>query len=117
MISILTVRFFPILLLPILRVLRLFVRRQSLSVNFCMTLIRTITSRDNSQYRYVRSLHDRKNAEREGVVFLEGVRLCEDALHSGLNPIMVLFSSEKEALAANWCKRLFFRRKQYHYRI
>jgi len=82
-----------------------------------MTLIRTITSRDNSQYRYVRSLHDRKNAEREGVVFLEGVRLCEDALHSGLNPIMVLFSSEKEALAANWCKRLFFRRKQYHYRI
>jgi RNA methyltransferase, TrmH family len=84
------------------------VRRRSLFVNFGMTQIRTITSKDNSQYRYVRSLHDRKNAEREGVVFLEGVRLCEDALCSGLDPVMVLFSSEKEALAANWCKRFSF---------
>jgi len=73
-----------------------------------MMLIRTITSKDNIQFRYVRSLHDRKNAEREGVVFLEGVRLCEDALLSGLKPIMVLFSSEKEALAAIWRERFSF---------
>jgi len=73
-----------------------------------MTQIRTITSKDNTQYRYVRSLHDREKAECEGVVFLEGVRLCEDALLSGLNPKMVLFSSEKEALATNWCERFSF---------
>lgn len=73
-----------------------------------MTLVRAITSKDNSQYRYVRSLHDRKNAVREGVVFLEGIRLCEDALLSGLHTLMVLFSSEKEALAANWCERFSF---------
>jgi len=70
-----------------------------------MTQIRTITSKDNTQYRYVRSLHDRRNAQRDGVVFLEGVRLCEDALLSGLDPVMILFSSEKEALVADWCGR------------
>jgi len=70
-----------------------------------MMQIRTITSKDNTQYRYVRSLHDRKNAQRDGVVFLEGVRLCEDALLSGLDPVMILFSSEKEALVADWCGR------------
>ena len=70
-----------------------------------MIQIRTITSKDNTQYRYVRSLHDRKNAERDGVVFLEGVRLCEDALLSALEPVMILFSSEKETLAAQWCER------------
>lgn len=73
-----------------------------------MTQIRTITSKENTQYRYVRSLHDRKNAQRDGVVFLEGVRLCEDALVSGLKPIMILFSSEKEALVADWCGRFTF---------
>jgi len=70
-----------------------------------MTQIRTITSKDNTQYRYVRSLHDRRNAQRDGVVFLEGVRLCEDALLSGLDPVMILFTSEKEALVADWCGR------------
>jgi len=69
---------------------------------------RTITSKDNTQYRYVRSLHDRKNAQHDGVVFLEGVRLCEDALLSGLDPVMVLFSSEKETLVADWCGRFSF---------
>lgn len=73
-----------------------------------MAQIRNIFSKDNEQYRYVKSLHDRKTAEREGVVFLEGVRLCEDALISGLNPLMVLFSDEKQALVANWCERFSF---------
>ncbi len=70
-----------------------------------MPQIHVITSKDNPQYRYVKSLHDRKNAQRDGVVFLEGVRLCEDALLSGMNLVMVLFSSEKEALVADWCGR------------
>ena len=70
-----------------------------------MTKIQTITSKDNPQYRYVRSLHDRKNAQRDGVVFLEGVRLCEDALLSALDPITVLCSTGKETLVADWCGR------------
>jgi len=70
-----------------------------------MTNICTITSKDNPQYRFALSLHNRKIAEREGVVFLEGVRLCEDALQSGLEPMMILFSNEKIALATDWCGR------------
>lgn len=70
-----------------------------------MTQIRTITSKDNPQYRYVRSLHDRKNAQRDGVVFLEGVRLCEDALLSASEPIIVLCTAGKETLVADWCGR------------
>ena len=70
-----------------------------------MPQIRVITSKDNPQYRYVKSLHERKRAEHEGVVFLEGVRLCEDALISGLEPVQILFSEDKQALVANWCER------------
>ena len=87
------------------RDLPLFASRLNLSVNYHNMQTRTITSKDNTQYRYVRSLHDRKNAQRDGVVFLEGVRLCEDALLSGLDPVMILFSSEKETLVADWCGR------------
>jgi len=81
------------------------VSKQSQFADFCMQQIRTITSRDNPQYRYVRSLHDRKVAEREGVVFLEGVRLCEDALLSRLDPLLILFSRDRQALVADWCER------------
>ncbi|WP_143440833.1 hypothetical protein, partial [Klebsiella pneumoniae] len=70
-----------------------------------MTIIREITSRENPIYRYVKSLHDRKTASREGVVFLEGQRLCEDALISGNQPVYILFNEEKETLAVSWCER------------
>ncbi len=70
-----------------------------------MENIRAITSKENPQYRFARSLHDRRIAEREGVVFIEGVRLCEDALISGLVPQMILLSDEKITLAADWCGR------------
>lgn len=67
--------------------------------------IKVISSRENRQFRYVKSLHTRKNAQHDGVVFLEGVRLCEDALLSGLKPVMILFSDTKKALASDWCER------------
>jgi TrmH family RNA methyltransferase len=73
-----------------------------------MPQVHVIKSKDNPQYRYIKSLHDRKNAQRDGVVFLEGVRLCEDALLSGQQLVTVLFSSEKEALVADWCGRFLF---------
>jgi TrmH family RNA methyltransferase len=70
-----------------------------------MTMIHSITSKDNPQYRYVRSLHDRKTAEIEGIVYVEGVRLCEEAFLSGINPMIILFSDEKITLATDWCER------------
>jgi TrmH family RNA methyltransferase len=67
--------------------------------------IKVISSRENRQFRYVKSLHSRKTAEQDGVVFLEGMRLCEDALLSGLKPFMILFSDTKKALSSDWCER------------
>lgn len=67
--------------------------------------IRHISSRDNPRFKYVQSLHDRKTAIHAGVVFIEGVRLCEDALTSGLRPETIIFSSKKEMLATEWCER------------
>lgn len=56
----------------------------------------TITSKENPRFRYLLSLHDRKVAKKDGVVFLEGFRLCEDAFLSGLHPRMLLFSEDKK---------------------
>lgn len=73
-----------------------------------MDRIRNISSRDNPRYKYVCSLHDRKNAMAEGVVFIEGVRLCEDAFKSGLRPVIVIFSENKEKLASKWSELFAF---------
>jgi TrmH family RNA methyltransferase len=67
-----------------------------------------ITSRTNPRLRYIRSLHDRKTADHEGVVFVEGVRLCEDAFQSGLTPEILIFSENMRTLASEWCKRFDF---------
>lgn len=49
-----------------------------------------ITSKDNSKVKYLASLHDAKTARREGVVFVEGVRACEDALGCGVVPTIAI---------------------------
>ena len=49
-----------------------------------------ITSKDNSRVKYLASLHDSKTARREGVVFIEGVRGCGDALGCGVVPSIVV---------------------------
>jgi len=50
-----------------------------------------ITSRDNSLLRHVRSVRDGRV---DDVIFVEGMRLCEEALTSGLTIHAVIFSDE-----------------------
>ncbi len=55
-----------------------------------------ITSKDNSKVKYLVSLHDRKTAAKAGVVFVEGVRICEDAINSGVE-VLTAIADEKHA--------------------
>jgi TrmH family RNA methyltransferase len=50
-----------------------------------------ITSRDNSLLRQARAVRDRKAEE---LIFIEGLRLCEEALRSGLMLEAAIFSEE-----------------------
>jgi TrmH family RNA methyltransferase len=54
-------------------------------------MIRSITSRDNSQLRLARAVRDGKNTE---YIFVEGLRLCEEALRSALEIEAVIVSEE-----------------------
>ena len=53
-----------------------------------------ITSRDNAKVKRLVSLHKRENARREGLVFLEGERLCRDAFESGIKPAEVIITEK-----------------------
>ena len=53
-----------------------------------------ITSRDNAKVKRLASLHKRENARREGLVFLEGERLCKDAFESGISPSEVIVTEK-----------------------
>ena len=64
-----------------------------------------ITSKENPRFRSFVALHDRKVARAQGKVFIEGLRLCEDALLSGLAPETVLFRKGKEDLLKEWEKK------------
>ena len=61
-----------------------------------------ITSKDNSKVKYLASLHDSRTALREGVVFVEGVRSCEDALGCGVVPTVVV----ADEAHADWVKKI-----------
>ncbi len=54
-------------------------------------MIRSITSRDNSLLRLARAVRDGKNTE---YIFVEGLRLCEEALRSTLKIEAVIVSEE-----------------------
>ena len=54
-------------------------------------MIKSITSRDNTLLRLARAVRDGKNTD---YVFVEGLRLCEEALRSGL-PLTSLIVSEE----------------------
>lgn len=65
-----------------------------------MNTIKTITSRDNTLLRLARAVRDGKNTE---YIFVEGLRLCEEALRSALDVDAVIVSEEllrKERAAA-----------------
>lgn len=60
----------------------------------------TITSRDNSLLRLARATRDGKESQ---LIFIEGLRLCEEALKSGLQLTAIIYSDEiatKERAAA-----------------
>ena len=63
-----------------------------------------IKSKENPRYRSLAALHDRKVARTQGKVFIEGLRLCEDALKSGLIPETVILRSGEEDLLLKWKK-------------
>ena len=54
-------------------------------------MIRSITSRDNSLLRVARAVRDGKNTE---YIFVEGLRLCEEALRSALEIEALIVSEE-----------------------
>ncbi|HET8782637.1 MAG TPA: RNA methyltransferase [Pyrinomonadaceae bacterium] len=56
-----------------------------------MKTIKTITSRDNSLLRLARAVRDGKDTE---YIFVEGLRLCEEALRSALEIEAVIVSAE-----------------------
>ncbi|HEV2884187.1 MAG TPA: RNA methyltransferase [Pyrinomonadaceae bacterium] len=53
-----------------------------------------ITSRDNSLLRQARAVRDGKE---DGLIYVEGLRLCEEALRSGLRIEAVIYSEELAA--------------------
>jgi len=58
-----------------------------------------IRSKDNSKVKRLALLHDRKKAAKEGLVFIEGIRLCEDALLSGVRPELFIRSEQRTELS------------------
>lgn len=63
-----------------------------------------ITSRDNAKVKRLASLHKRENARSEGLVFLEGERLCKDAFESGINPAEVIVTEKNIPWADKYAK-------------
>ena len=63
-----------------------------------------ITSRDNAKVKRLVSLHKRENARREGLVFLEGERLCRDAFESGIKPSEVIVTEKNVSWADEYAK-------------
>ncbi len=59
-----------------------------------------ITSRDNPNVKRIAKLTKRDNARSEGVIYLEGTRLCEEALLSGQTPLEVIVSEDR----INWAE-------------
>ena len=63
-----------------------------------------IKSKENPRFRSLVALHDRKVARTQGKVFIEGLRLCEDAIKSGLVPELIIIRSGEEKVADSWKK-------------
>ena len=54
-----------------------------------------ITSRDNPNVKRIAKLTRRDQAKKDGLIYLEGTRLCEEALASGQTAIEVIVSEDK----------------------
>ena len=62
--------------------------------------MQVITSRDNPNVKRIAKLTKRSEAKKEGVIYLEGTRLCEEALSSGQKALEVIVSEDK----ISWAK-------------
>jgi len=63
--------------------------------------LQIITSRDNPNVKRIAKLAKREQAKREGLIFLEGSRLCEEALLSGQKAKEVIVSEDR----IDWAKQ------------
>lgn len=63
--------------------------------------MKRIDSRDNKTYRQLAELRRPRMGKADGLVFLEGLRLCADALQSGAVPVFLLLSDKAADLAAS----------------
>jgi TrmH family RNA methyltransferase len=63
-----------------------------------------ITSKDNPKIKALAALHRRENARREGVVFIEGERLCRDAIESGAAIREVVVTEENQDWASDYAR-------------
>ncbi|MBQ6303658.1 MAG: RNA methyltransferase [Clostridiales bacterium] len=59
-----------------------------------------ITSRDNPNVKRIAKLTKRSEAKKEGLIYLEGTRLCEEALSSGQKTEEVIVTEDK----ISWAK-------------
>ena len=57
-------------------------------------MIDRITSPTNDKVKYLRSLHEHKARQRARHFLVEGVRLLEEALNSGVIPELLLVDAE-----------------------
>ena len=60
-----------------------------------MLNLQIITSRDNPNVKRIAKLTKRDQAKKEGLIYLEGIRLCEEALASGQKAVEVIVSEDK----------------------
>ena len=65
-----------------------------------------ITSRDNPNVKRIAKLTKRSEARKEGVIYLEGTRLCEEALSSGQTAREVIVTEDKISWAKEFTPEL-----------
>ncbi len=61
---------------------------------------RRIESRDNTTYRAIVAIRRPRRSQKTGLIFLEGFRLCQDALESGVVAVYLLLSDSAAELPA-----------------
>jgi RNA methyltransferase, TrmH family len=67
--------------------------------------MKRLTSRENPTYRQIASLRQGRPEKAGGLIFLEGLRLCADALKSGIVPVQALLADSADGSPA--CRELF----------
>ena len=62
--------------------------------------VKRIESRENPTFKFLASLRQTRRSQKAGLVFLEGIRLCVDALQSGVVAEYFLFNDSSADLPA-----------------